>query len=444
MRVPRLLAALFLLGALSCTCAPEAVDPGERPPGSLLGPCREDGSCDEGLVCEEARCLKPGADGGVLDGAVPDGPSKAGPEDGGRGDASDAGDESDGPMPDGPTPDGPAPDGSVLDGGASDAAPSDGPRPDGPAPDGAVSDAGPGPCETNADCAPSERCTLVPIGGELVPACQLPTGAGAPGEACNAHEDCSSSLCLDGFCSALCASRDDCGPLQACRTETVEKGGTSGAFDVCVTLQDLVCTSNEFCADDGRVCGELRFEEEPVQAYCTFPVEGGDPFGAPCEGATTLNTTCEDRLCLRGRCTRMCEDDSDCADALQGFVCSDVILSGASLRMCLDACAKDGDCVLESHICLLQQDATDDELHWVCREPSRPDAPGATCYPDNQCASGACIRVRDQDNEVVDSYCTTPCEVAADCPAELPVCEEIPFARPTSFDPQPLRVCKKE
>lgn len=448
--VPLVLVPFVLLPV---ACAPDApANPGPGPsPGTVGGICRQDGSCDEGLRCDGERCVTladddagPGGDGGDDAGAL-----DAGPGDGGTGDAgeptdsglSDAGPDDSGPG-DGGTGDGGTGDGGLTDGGLTDAG--TGGLDAGAADAGFDAGAGPVPCQRNADCTGNLRCGLVDDNGALATQCVTPPGASLPGAACMNDADCNSGLCLDGFCSAPCLSEADCGADQVCRTEMITVGSASGALDLCVTLPDLACATNDVCAADGRVCGDVRFGVDPLTAYCALPSVDGAAFGESCAGSTALNEQCEDLLCLHDRCTRMCVDDADCAGAASGYGCSDVTFTGGGLlRMCVDVCARDGDCTDPTHLCRISVDNTDDELEWICRAPTQMAPPGTACPITNSCDHGVCIRTRDAMGTVVDSYCSLPCETAADCPAELPVCEDATFSRPASGDPQTLRVCGK-
>ena len=436
--------SLFVLGTASC--APDVpASPGPGPePGTVGGACLDDGSCDEGLVCDDGRC------------AALLGDDDAGTQDGGRADAGsmDAGSQ-DGGAPDGGGAGGGSRDGGDADAGSSDAGSSDGDAghggaTDGGAEDGGVTDGGgaPTPCDHSGDCAASERCQLAvdDSGAALEATCAPAAGASGPGAACTNDADCSSGLCVGNFCSALCTSANDCGADQVCRNQSVTVDGVSGAFDLCITLPDLECTSNDMCMADGRVCGEIRFAENPLKAYCALPNEGGADFGEACTGQTSRNSQCEEQLCLYDRCTRMCVDDTDCQGAPSGFACTDISFTGGgSLRMCVDGCSLDGDCSDPDHLCVIGTDATDDEFEWVCRVPTRSAPPGTACPTQpHDCDHGVCIRSRDAMNNVVDSYCSLPCETSNDCPMAIPVCKDVSFRRPTSGDPQILRVCGRD
>lgn len=423
MRVLALPLAVSLAALLApLGCAPDApVNPGEAPaPGAVGGVCRQDGSCDEGLRCAGERCVVLAEDdaGQVDGGAVDAGAADAG--------AVDAG-------PDG----GARADGGIVDSGAVDAGGGDG---------GAV-DAGasPTPCTTSADCQGNERCGIVvdETAAGLSSICQPPPGAGLPGASCAGGDECNTGLCVEGFCSARCIDANDCGADQVCRPEPITIDGVSSTFNLCVTLPDVMCTSPADCEGDGRVCGDLRFDEEPFSAWCALPPDSGAALGGSCTGSTSLNPQCAELLCLYDRCSRMCIDDTDCGAPASGYGCTDVeFIDSGTVRMCADVCARDADCTDPDHVCRITGDNTDDELEWICREPTRPDAPGEPCLTTNNCDHGACIRIRDLQGNIVDSYCTQPCEVSTDCPAVLPVCEAANFETP-SGGTQALRVCSK-
>lgn len=433
MRRFQLAMGISLWCALACQ---NEAPPAPGAPGTLGGPCLADGSCRDGLRCDDAQCVSPTpspADSGVPDAGGGVGSADSGPiptADGGTG-SRDAG----------------APDAGIADAGVRQdgGTPTDGGVPDSGVPDSGVpADGGARACLRNADCDAGERCRLTAEGPVLQAACGAPAGAGGLGQACVDDADCTAGLCVDGFCSALCLDGSDCANEQACRETPVMRDGASGNFSICVVLPDRSCTEPSTCAEDGRVCGEIAFGEEPLTAYCALPLPDQPAFAAVCAGPISLNEGCEERICLHERCSRLCADDDDCAGDGVGMGCSDIRFAGGGmLRMCVDTCATDADCAIESHRCVIQSDFTDDALEWTCRVPTRPDRPGEACADANQCDHGACVRRRDADDVIVDSYCSVPCETDQDCPEILPTCSEINFLRPTSQTPQALRLCNR-
>ncbi len=294
-------------------------------------------------------------------------------------------------------------------------------------------------CVNNAGCQGGLRCSIVPNRGgtALTSVCRVAPGPGLPGAACEADGGCASGLCLSGFCSAPCQGRQDCGPDQICEAIEIEREGLSGSFDVCRTLPDVVCQSNEQCSEGGRVCGLIDFED-PVALHCAFPQEDGGALGASCEGRLSPNDQCLDRLCLRGitdECTRACVDGADCQGGPGGYICTEFGFQGGTLRMCADGCSRDGDCGREAQNCGLIRNVGDDRFEFICRSPLGVDPPGTDCSGQIGCDHGLCL-IRGGART-----CTLPCEQDADCPSAMPECGDATIARPRTGESQTLRVC---
>jgi hypothetical protein len=303
-------------------------------------------------------------------------------------------------------------------------------------------DAGPPtPCATNSDCGGGLRCLLVGSDGGISGLCGPKPGAKIPGDACGDDAECNTGLCFDNFCSALCLSRDDCGPDQACHTESLTVDTVTADVDICVTLPETSCSDQATCAPD-RVCGRLDFDgSEPLDTFCAFPVEGGAGLGEAC--STTGNSNeCTDRVCLaslNGSCSRICTGDGDCQAQgdPNGFVCTDVdFTNNGTVRLCMEGCTVASDCG-GSEVCHLTSDTPDDVWEWVCREPgtNRTQLPGEDCNNGSgqfACSTGYCFAGK----------CTTPCETQNDCPGTLPVCGDTNTTAPSGSGSVTLRVCR--
>lgn len=74
-------------------------------------------------------------------------------------------------------------------------------------------------------CAAGLPCGLVDRGGELVPMCRPPVGAGLAGDLCASGEDCASGLCAGAQCVFPCDEAGSCGPAELCERGEVDALG---------------------------------------------------------------------------------------------------------------------------------------------------------------------------------------------------------------------------
>lgn len=149
------------------------------------------------------------------------------------------------------------------------------------------------PCTNEADCIEAtEACMFAAPPNQPVEAICLEgvaDGAG-PGEACGEQTPCFNDLCLNaGYCSAVCATNDDCAAYTVneqsmeCTyiglgadqygTACVEPGDLSPLCSLC--LESAECAGDAICRASEAVAGET---------YCTLPCPNGDecPDGATC------------------------------------------------------------------------------------------------------------------------------------------------------------------
>lgn len=166
------------------------------------------------------------------------------------------------------------------------------------------------PCCTSADCPSSFICFGAGTGGSYcVPADKAersPTGAGKPGEACDAGADCRSGLCDRGRCIDGCCSVNDCATGTTCRILRVAVPSP---------------------ARDTWVCAE--------------PQVGGVDVGASCQGGVK----CQNDNCAGFplRCRPPCCNSAACVAMGNNFgVCAYTTISGSNVfaRWCLDQSSK--------------------------------------------------------------------------------------------------------
>ncbi|MGM0555835.1 MAG: hypothetical protein ACQEVA_05610 [Myxococcota bacterium] len=251
-------------------------------------------------------------------------------------------------------------------------------------------------CTSQSDCATGLSCAVIEnsSGNALVTACIPSAGGTGTGVACNDDSECASRVCLNGNCAAPCTSNNQCGQDQLCEENGISKSGLSGTFDLCETLGEEQCDDDGACDDGTRLCSELRIDQSTntQEAYCRFPVTGGDPLGSTC----STGTDCRTGLCLSSvsaECSVACVNDGQCA-AEQ--VCTG-IFGENSARICLRGCSDNDDCSAlntggDTHLCTISEDAAANEIDQVCRkEVTGGGDLGAACSTNQDCASGMCL-----------------------------------------------------
>ncbi|RMG13051.1 MAG: hypothetical protein D6729_15730 [Deltaproteobacteria bacterium] len=368
----RILTLALLLGAgavwVASACVLDSIDL-ERPGF----PCNPDGSCRNGLVCEDGVCVRPpDAGSGTADG---------GPSDGGRRDAG----RSDGGHPDAGAPDGGPGDGGPPDGGGNDGGPTvDG----GPTcePSGAMACRG---------CADGTPCTQASGGGVcLGQTCfdgcwvggeAIPTGTTEPGNPCRV---CDPRVSATAFTDLLdgTACTDDGNPctadqcqMGACTHEAVQDD-TPCPPDTNPCTEDLcragTCTHPPAAA--GTACGASG--QCDGSGNCSEGCDIGGTFYAA--GTVDPNEPC--RLCdptqdAQGWTPR--PDGTDCDD---GDLCNGIYAcqSGACVETSpAETCGT-------PPACHDAAGATCDPVTGTCTYPQSPD--GTVCGPDSVCLAGSC------------------------------------------------------
>jgi hypothetical protein len=283
-------------------------------------------------------------------------------------------------------------------------------------------------CTSQGDCATGLSCAIIEnaAGNALVAACIPSAGGTGTGVSCTDDSECASRVCLNGDCAAPCTNDNQCGQAQLCQNNSISKSGLSGNFDVCETLTDEQCGNDGTCSDGVRVCSELRVNQSngAQEAYCRFPVTGGDPLGNTCSSPGD----CRTGLCLSsisGECSVACVNDGQCVGAQ---VCTG-LFGANSANICVRGCSDNDDCSAldvsgTEHVCTISEDSRANEIDQICRQkivvdPNDPSAGqlGTPCSNNQDCQTGMCLTNTE--------YTGTPCSSAAQCSAGQ-VCETPP------------------
>ncbi len=304
-------------------------------------------------------------------------------------------------------------------------------------------------CDAYApDCGVGKVCIrlgdgaggLIFEGNRPVGVCYTPApGAAGLGDSCGGNVACQYNLyCVpDGYgsgrCRRLCDPNAATSPCQAPETCNTVPAGFSEheVLGICYPPSDW----NKSCADDAG-CGQGF-----ACAISTDPTEW-DGFGLRCQyapaaatqgpnGACSADTDCKSGFCLSDSsdtgmfCYGACDEDSDCPN---GF-CDDYIFTvdavgnTVTLPGCHIGCNSNTECgSYGSAVCTpLAQGTT--ALRGECRQPyGTTTAPGkgvgAACTTITDCASARC-ELTDGRGLAQSGYCTTLCNVDADCAGGL-------------------------
>jgi hypothetical protein len=291
------------------------------------------------------------------------------------------------------------------------------------------------PCATDNECASGTTCQVLPNASQtaLELKCAPLVGPSGTGASCTQPSDCRSGLCIQGKCSAPCATPLDCTQAGTCRTETVTVGALSGSFDLCVVAP---CGNTAAC-DPGEVCSQLQSEGGNLVAYCRQANAGGAALGTACaaDGACA-SLSCPTWL---GFCTEVCSGSADCI-AASPQACVDIFNNGSSVVAgCAPSCQRTADCPT-GNACMIATDSASNLHRFICGPGWGSDPVGTSCQGTNECASGLCLQ-NYTNGQLVDAICTAPCTTGADCPTGYQVCADVQMTTPSGSGTQTIRMC---
>ncbi|MFH1306695.1 MAG: hypothetical protein ABIH83_03525 [Candidatus Micrarchaeota archaeon] len=166
------------------------------------------------------------------------------------------------------------------------------------------------------------------------------------------------TYCINGKCNIICKLDEDC---------TSWNFGTKCLVDTRVCIwEDVSCTSDEYCIDEGmgNTCqgGVCAYVQEPVELECT--------------------------------------NDEDCEIAGTGNVCMDGICGYAQLPA--DSCISDEDCEIQGvgEVCI------NNECKYTCSNGMECEAKGAgTICENNICPALRCTNEQECLDAGVGNYC---------------------------------------
>jgi len=235
----------------------------------------------------------------------------------------------------------------------------------------------------------------------------------ANGQTCGANGDCTSGLCVDGYCcnsncGASCEACDVTGSLGTCARVTGAPHGTrtdcglyacQGSVNTCPTT----CSSDAGCAAGNYCSGTTCVPKEPNGSTC--------PTGA----RECASGNCVDGVCCNSSCTAGCQ-----ACDVSGSVGTCTTVSGAphgtrtcgeylcpgGVTTCPSSCTADGACV-SGYYC--------NGTSCVAKEPN-----GSTCPTGaHECTSNNCV-----DGVCCNSSCTSTCQ-ACDVTSSVGTCTNV-------------------
>lgn len=303
------------------------------------------------------------------------------------------------------------------------------------------------PCTTSGDCRRLDYlCRPTLVSGKLLNRCETKVGAKRMGATCEKHSDCDSGYCLPSSrrCSAICAQKSDCVKTGVagldCKPVDLEleiQGKPYKArLNICVETAK-VCTKDDDCSSDGRICAPLPSDSGQFQLLCAPPNQSGAKEGAACK----TNGDCYNRFCFKGFCAAPCASAAQCT---KGYECKpQTVMSGGNVlpvKVCQVPaaglpCQANSDCPTGSgNDCRVI--INNKVLESRCVKPATGSSQtGGLCSKDADCKSGTCL--------IEQGICTNLCKTDSDCPSSSGLkCLKQKLTK-TGAPPKEFQVCSK-
>ena len=190
-------------------------------------------------------------------------------------------------------------------------------------------------CDSDADCEEGEGCAYT-CSGECwtVEGYCGDWGPNPPGAACDNRDDCSSRLCINEICQAVCAEDEHCPEGQICiwidpdmpgRTCQEAQHCTEDTDcpegHLCLFASEWMPGLDPYCSPDPQCTGP---NDCPAGESC-WPTLFGDRLAGWCRannGDDEVGTACEETdddcqvFCFETVCTEWCTIDADCPEGL--------------------------------------------------------------------------------------------------------------------------------
>ncbi|MEM1007616.1 MAG: hypothetical protein AAGJ35_01305, partial [Myxococcota bacterium] len=302
------------------------------------------------------------------------------------------------------------------------------------------------PCSANNECKRDGFvCKPTQINNEIVQRCaQANNALKKIGDACVEDKECISNICLPATkrCSAPCIDNTSCQGIVFPRCDSVPfvLGQQTKDIKICLPqLCDRTKTKTDCNAQKNEICAPLVDDTKKFVFSCSLPLEKQKDVGDNCE----KHSECTERLCLNGRCARLCRTNQDCPNT--NYLCANTTLkrekqNALSAKACTPpnngfACTTTKDCSGQQDLCRLI--TINQTLTPRCALPTQGKAElGAPCTKNEECQSGTCL--------LLQGLCTKPCSEDAHCslsgnPSALR-CRKLPLT-PTGGQPQEVNVC---
>jgi len=186
-------------------------------------------------------------------------------------------------------------------------------------------------CRNDRDCAEVAVCrSAETVDGEEVQTCQ-PRGRRGPGEACDADEQCFSTVCFGGLCSTTCEDDEDCD-----NRPCVDSGDGGRCSPECRDDDDCI---------ESHYCGRTQSESD---RGCLL--RGEARIGADC----AADGDCETGRCAVGICREVCSRRVRCGLRETCAHLVDDNLRGSCVAECdgETPCPEGNHCDLDDGACL--------------------------------------------------------------------------------------------
>jgi hypothetical protein len=258
----------------------------------------------------------------------------------------------------------------------------------------------PWPCESDTDCANGNSCAFSNTLGRL--ACVE----------CASRSDCGQlQACLDNACVDVECHPEEvhcapyaCSPDFRCRTDCSSDGHCAEGFacnarecipDECIEGPNTA-TCNGYLCVAGRCLTACSGNRECTAGYlCVDGVCRVDE----CTAMGTVTPPCSGFACALGSCLTACQVDSECAE---GYACR----APDCVRI-IDGLACENDETCNPGRCCRRGDGTGE-----CAESGKCDL-GSSCGDDAACESNSCLRAAGSSTGI----CAQDCEAGTACPS---------------------------
>lgn len=282
-------------------------------------------------------------------------------------------------------------------------------------------------CVSDKECRPNGVCRVQVKNNEIVRKCGTLDGK-VLGEACTTGTDCSSGLCHNKICIAVCLAHRHCPLTHYCgdvnfvdktKTRGCIKGGRNGCAG------DLDCQGGAVCQAD------FDTSANRVITTCRKPVkEDKESIGTTCTPGD-FPGVCASHVCdpVVKKCLEICQPGIPCQTS--GYECQPYPFLQGTLSICYPkpkSCQKPADCAAGTTCSAVPVEGGKAVVTCLRDRAAQPKQVGDACDPKKrdagECSTGLCLP---SAIGAGDGICTATCEQDSDCSGtpNTPVCGKV-------------------